>query len=209
MRGVKIRKSKERRVRSAERGRGEGARRRGAEKGARRRGRRRGAEEGARVILVVADGLQPLLSGLSGVTQCLPLSAGSLPAFDLHCPFSSLPLIFRTTLDSVPARPYLPQPAAERVQAWERRLGPRNKPRIGLAWSGSITHANDQRRSVPLKLLTRLLDADASFVSLQKDVRASDAALLKQTGQVVDVADSLTSFAETASLIATPAGSIP
>ncbi|MBV9461540.1 MAG: hypothetical protein JO141_29060, partial [Bradyrhizobium sp.] len=160
------------------------------------------AAQGARVIVVVADALQPLLSGLSGVTQCLPLSASRLPDFDLHCPFSSLPMIFRTTLDSVPARtPYLPQPAAERVQAWERRLGPRSKPRIGLAWSGSITHANDQRRSVPLKMLTRLLDADASFVSLQKDLRPDDSAVLAQHNQIVDLTTHLTGFAETAALL--------
>ena len=160
------------------------------------------AAQGARVILVVADALQPLLSGLSGVAQCLPLSASNLPDFDLHCPFSSLPMIFRTTLDCVPAgAPYLPQPAAERVRAWERRLGPRDKPRIGLAWSGSITHANDQRRSVPLKMLTRLLDADASFVSLQKDLRPDDSAVLAQHNQIIDLTAHLTDFAETAAVL--------
>ena len=160
------------------------------------------AAQGARVILVVADALQPLLSRLSGVAQCLPLSASNLPDFDLHCPFSSLPMIFRTTLDCVPAgAPYLPQPAAERVQAWERRLGPRGKPRIGLAWSGSTTHANDQRRSVPLKMLTRLLDADASFVNLQKDPRPDDSAVLAQHSQIIDLTAYLTDFAETAALL--------
>jgi tetratricopeptide (TPR) repeat protein/ADP-heptose:LPS heptosyltransferase len=160
------------------------------------------AAQGARVILVVADALQPLLSRLSGVAQCLPLSASNLPDFDLHCPFSSLPMIFRTTLDCVPAgAPYLPQPAAERVQAWESRLGPRGKPRIGLAWSGSITHANDQRRSVPLEMLTRLLDADASFVSLQKDPRPDDRAVLAQHSQIIDLTAYLTDFAETAALL--------
>jgi tetratricopeptide (TPR) repeat protein len=159
------------------------------------------AAQGARVILVVADALQPLLSGLSGVAQCLPLSAGNLPDFDLHCPFSSLPMIFRSTLDTIPAKAYLPQPAAERVQAWERRLGPRSKPRIGLAWSGSITHANDQRRSVPLKMLTRLLEADASFVSLQKDPRPDDSAVLVQHDQIIDLTAHLTDFAETAALL--------
>ena len=160
------------------------------------------AAQGARVILVVADALQPLLSGLSGVAQCLPLSASNLPDFDLHCPFSSLPMIFRTTLDCVPAgAAYLPHPAAERVQAWESRLVPRGKPRIGLAWSGSITHANDQRRSVPLKMLTRLLDADASFVSLQKDPRPDDRAVLAQHSQIIDLTAYLTDFAETAALL--------
>jgi tetratricopeptide (TPR) repeat protein len=159
------------------------------------------AAQGARVILVVADALQPLLSGLPGVAQCLPLSASHLPDFDLHCPFSSLPMIFRTRVDHVPAASYLPQPAAERVQAWERRLGPRSKPRIGLAWSGSITHANDQRRSVPLSMLTPLLDVDASFVSLQKDPRPDDGAVLAQHGQIVDLTAHLTDFTETAALL--------
>ena len=46
------------------------------------------AARGARVILVVHDALCPLLSGLPGVSQCLPFSAGTLPAFDMHCPMS-------------------------------------------------------------------------------------------------------------------------
>ncbi len=44
------------------------------------------AARGARVILVVADALHPLLSGLPGVSACVPLSAASLPAFDMHLP---------------------------------------------------------------------------------------------------------------------------
>ncbi|HUN99585.1 MAG TPA: tetratricopeptide repeat protein, partial [Bradyrhizobium sp.] len=73
------------------------------------------AARGARVILVVPDALQPLLSGLADVAQCLPSSAGRLPAFDMHCPFSNLPMIFRTSLDTIPpGTSYLPEPAAER-----------------------------------------------------------------------------------------------
>jgi tetratricopeptide (TPR) repeat protein len=159
------------------------------------------AARGARVILVVTDALQPLLSGLHGVAQCLPLSASNLPDFDLHCPFSSLPLIFRTTLDAVPAAAsYVPQPAAKRVQAWEQRLGPRGKLRVGLAWAGSITHANDQRRSVPIEMLARLLDAEATFVSLQKDLRPGDEAVLAGRG-IIDLTAQLTDFAETAALV--------
>jgi tetratricopeptide (TPR) repeat protein/ADP-heptose:LPS heptosyltransferase len=159
------------------------------------------AARGARVILVVHDALRPLLSGLAGVAQCLPLSARQLPPFDLHCPFSHLPMIFGTTLDRVPAgASYLPQPAAERMAAWEQRLGPRGKPRIGLAWSGSSTHANDQRRSIPLQMLARILDADATFVSLQKDLRPADKAALSKRKEIIDFTAQLTDFAETAAL---------
>jgi len=151
---------------------------------------------------VVADALQPLLSGLAGVAQCLPLSANELPDFDLHCPFSSLPMIFGTTLDCIPAAAsYLPEPAAERVQAWEKRLGPRGKVRIGLVWSGSSSHANDQRRSNPFKTLARVLDVDATFVSLQKDLRPGDKAALAERGEIIDLTEQLTDFAEAAALV--------
>ena len=157
---------------------------------------------GARVILVVADALQPLLSGMTGVAQCLPLSARQLPDFDMHCPFSNLPAIFGTTLDTIPfGRAYLPQPAAERIAAWEQRLGPRGKPRIGLAWSGSSTHANDQRRSIPLQTLAGILDVDATFVSLQKDLRPHDMAALAGRNDIIDLTAQIADFADTAALM--------
>jgi tetratricopeptide (TPR) repeat protein len=155
----------------------------------------------ARVILVVADGLQPLLSGMAGVTQCLPLSAG-LPSFDMHCPLSSLPRIFRTTLDTIPASTsYLPNPSAERLQAWEKRLRSRDRPRVGLVWSGSTDHRNDRNRSIPLQMFMRILDMDATFVSLQKDARAADKAMLAERADIVDLTAHLTDFVETAALV--------
>jgi ADP-heptose:LPS heptosyltransferase len=48
--------------------------------------------------------------------------------------------------------------------------------------------------------LSRILDVDASFVSLQKDPRPDDRAQLAQTG-IVDLTSDLTDFAETAALV--------
>ena len=158
------------------------------------------AARGARVVLEVQRPLVDLMRTLDGAIEVVA-RGDALPAFDLHCPLLSLPLVFKTELTSIPARtPYLRAPAG--AIDWKSRLGTK-RPRIGLVWSGNPGHKRDAARSIPFYALMPLLDIDASFVSLQKDVRASDAALLKQTGQVVDVADSLTSFAETASLIAT------
>ncbi len=162
------------------------------------------AARGARVILVVGDVLVPLLSQLPGVAQCLPKSAMSLPAFDLHCPVCTLPLAFGTRLDTIPNAPsYLTAPA-ERARAWEEALqtdlGPRNRLRVGLAWSGRPTHVNDHNRSIPLQAFSPLLAANAIFISLQKDPRPDDKAQLMKS-RILNVADHLANFAETAALM--------
>jgi hypothetical protein len=161
------------------------------------------AERGARVLLVVQDSLHRLLSGLSGVVQCTPTSAVStLPAFDLHCPISSLPMAFKTRIETIPsAASYLPSPPADRVQAWKDRVGPRTKFRVGLVWSGSPNHLNDHNRSVPLQILARLFDIDATFISLQKDPRPGDAAMLQERDDIIDLTADLSDFTETAALV--------
>ena len=161
------------------------------------------AARGARVVLVVDSPLRSLLSRLSGVSECLPVSAAdSLPPFDMHCPVMRLPLSFGTRLDTIPAdTPYLPSPAADRVQAWEDRLGPHVKPRVGLVWSGNPKQMNDHNRSMPLRHLLRILDVDAIFVSLQKDPKPDDKAILRERPDIIDLTADLTDFTETAALI--------
>jgi hypothetical protein len=155
------------------------------------------------VILWVDDPLLSLLSGLSGVSQLIGKS-DLLPTFDLHCQICSLPLAFRTRLETIPADVYLPRPAHARVEAWENRLqnrlGPRRKLRVGLAWSGNPNHSNDLNRSLQLPKLAPLLDLDAAFVSLQKEPRPDERAQFEQMG-IVDLTALLTDLAETAALM--------
>jgi ADP-heptose:LPS heptosyltransferase len=151
----------------------------------------------------VDDPLASLLSGLSGVSRLITRS-DPLPAFDLHCPICSLPLAFRTRLETIPSDVYLPRPAQARLQLWEKRLhaslGPRSRPLVGLAWSGNPNHWNDHNRSLQLQKLSPLLDLDASFVSLQKDPRPDDRAQFEKTG-IIDLTAHLTDLADTAALM--------
>jgi tetratricopeptide (TPR) repeat protein len=161
------------------------------------------AEQGARVLLAVQDPLHRLMSDLSGASHCVSMSAMStLPDFDLHCPISSLPFAFKTRLDTIPSEPYLPSPPGSLVQAWDTRLGPRTRLRVGLVWSGDPSHMNDETRSIPLRTLSRILDVDADFVSLQKAPRPSDAAVLRERSDILDLTAELTDFTDTAALIA-------
>jgi tetratricopeptide (TPR) repeat protein len=160
------------------------------------------AKLGVRVILEVQDLVHPLLSAIEGVALCLPKTGTVLPDFDLHCPLSSLPLAFDTRLETIPsAVPYLPAPPETRVRAWAARLGPHDKLRVGLVWSGNPAHGNDRNRSMPLAALSSILDLDASFVSLQKDVRPGDEAELSERKEIVDLTGDLSDFVDTAALM--------
>jgi tetratricopeptide (TPR) repeat protein len=160
------------------------------------------AERGGRVILEVQAPLKELMHSLPGTTKILANGA-ALPDFDLQCPLLSLPLAFGTRLETIPsAVPYLHAPPMG-VIAWNARLGPnKRRPRIGLAWRGMPTHKNELNRSIRLSALLPLFDIDATFVSLQKDVRPDERSTLNEHGDLLHFGDALTDFSETAALIA-------
>src|SRR5262249_1387102 len=116
---------------------------------------------------------------------------------------SSLPFVFGTRLDTIPASDsYLPAPPAARVEDWRHRLGPHRRLRGGLVWSGNPGHINDHNRSIPLRGLAHLLEADATFISLHKDPKGDDKLTLAERGNIIDPTAHLADLAETAALIA-------
>ena len=158
------------------------------------------AAMGAKVILEVQPPLLALLAGLEGVAQVLPKGA-ALPAFDYHCPLLSLPLAFKTALNSIPAGvPYIRSDPA-RVAAWQDALGAKSGPRVGLTWSGSATHKNDHNRSIPLSEMLPLVSGRAEWVSLQKDMRATDADVLASRTDIRHFGERVRDFADTAAFI--------
>jgi tetratricopeptide (TPR) repeat protein len=159
------------------------------------------AARGARVILEVQAPLRGLVGTLVGAARTIS-KGDHVPDFDLHCPLLSLPLAFASRIETIPnSMPYLSAPARA-VADWQTRLGPKHRPRFGLAWSGSPLHKNDRNRSISLAALLSLLDLDATFVSLQKDVRSEDVPILKERGDICHYGDGLKDFADTAALIA-------
>lgn len=157
------------------------------------------ARLGANVVCEVQGELRPLLAQLDDVQV---VDAGApLPAFDLHCPLLSLPLAFKTQLETIPASiPYLSAPA-DRLQRWRTRLPP-GRPRAGFVWSGSATHKNDANRSLPLARLAPLLETlPLQCVSLQSELRSADRDVLRDLPNLVHLGDELGDFADTAAVI--------
>lgn len=158
------------------------------------------AARGATVLLEVQPALKSLLSGLEGVSTVFARGE-TLPATDYHCPLLSLPLAFETRLDSIPATPSYLHADPARAAAWRVRLGERSRPRIGFAWAGSAVNPNDHRRSMPLEKLLGCLPAAAQCITLQKEVRPSDQALLTTRGDLCHFGEALGDFSDTAALI--------
>ena len=159
------------------------------------------AARGGRAVLELPRPLVRLATSLEGGGEIVTQGA-ALPRFDLHCAFMSLPRVLGTTLENLPARPYLyADPAA--VERWSRRLaGGRAACKIGIAWAGNPQHAADRQRSMAIERLAPLLEIPGvCFYSLQVGTRAGDLARLP-AGQVVDLAPELTNFAETAAALA-------
>jgi ADP-heptose:LPS heptosyltransferase len=71
-----------------------------------------------------------------------------------------------------------------------------------VAWSGSATNLNGRNRSMNLATLLPLLKANAAFVSLQKDIDAEDAKVLRAHSELLHVGDPLVDFTATAERIA-------
>ncbi len=155
---------------------------------------------GAQVVLEVAPPLMPLIASLHPDVTLVE-RGGFLPPIDVHCPIMSLPLAIGMTLATIPNTvPYLATDAAK-VAAWEAKLGAKTKLRVGLVWSGSATHTNDDNRSIPLASLTPLLRLPYEFHALQKEIRPSDETALA-SNVIHSHADDLQDFTDTAALIA-------
>jgi tetratricopeptide (TPR) repeat protein len=160
------------------------------------------AERAARVILEVQAPLHGLMSTLPVAAQIVSRSDRP-PEFDVHCPLHSLPLAFGTRLETIPVpTPYL-RATSGAMTNWNARLGRRDRPRIGLAWSGNPENNIDHKRSMTLSSLLSLFNINATFVSLQKNVRAGDAAVLKACSELHHFGDELKDFFDTAALIST------
>jgi hypothetical protein len=69
-----------------------------------------------------------------------------------------------------------------------------------VVWSGNATHTNDKHRSMPLNTLLSALPDDWQWISLQKEVRPEDDAVLAATPALRHFGAALRTYADTAAL---------
>ena len=123
-------------------------------------------------------------------------------AYDYYIHLLSLPRIFGTEVDTIPAAvPYL-HAEPGRVARWGERLAGAGLRQVGLVWAGNPAHARDRYRSLTLDALTPLWDVPGvRFVLLQKGVAAEQAQRLPVGVEVVNLGPELEDFSDTAAVI--------
>jgi Flp pilus assembly protein TadD len=161
----------------------------------------------ARVDVLCHPALTVLLGGLDGVGRVSGFDAPVLrTGWDWWVPVLSLPYLFATRLESIPAQiPYLRAPDDRRVHwtAVLQHLSPSPALRIGLVWHGNPEFQNDSERSLPgLSTLAPLWSVPGvQFFSLQKGRGEQEVRTLAQEQAMVDVTHSFQDFADTAAVV--------
>lgn len=160
------------------------------------------AQRGGKVIIECqVPALKRLLSSLDGVAEVV-VAGNPLPSFDCHLPLMSLPLIFGTTLDTIPARiPYLTAEPAD-FDLWQRCLGPARKFRVGLVWFAKQSQVLNRKRSCPLRMFAPLWAVpDVEFYSLQIGVGTEQLEDVNSAVKIIDLTQHINDFADTAAFI--------
>ena len=148
------------------------------------------------IIVFCQPELKTLFKSMDRI-DTLVTKGEDIPNSDVHVPLLSLPYMFNTTLNTIPARiPYLyPNPKADSVF----HLDGSHDLKIGIVWAGRPTHADDNNRSIDLKWFKCLLDIrNCEFFSLQVGERRED---IKQHGHhrtIKDLGKQFTDFHHTA-----------
>lgn len=132
-----------------------------------------------RVLVGARPKLARLMSMAAGVDAVIP-EGGSLPRDVVVAPIMSLPHLFGTTLETVPATvPYVTTDP-ERVTRWAERLAVSGTGlRVGLVWQGNPDAGVDKGRSVPLAALEPLARVPGvRLIALQKGPGSEQVAAL-------------------------------
>ena len=155
---------------------------------------------GATVLLEAEEPLIELFSKLDAVS--LVIAKGQIPPeFDYYLPLQSLPFRFNTKFDNIPKDISYLYSDKEKVAYWEKRLGKKYLPRIGLVWSSSSRAQDTNKKSIPVEQFMKALPlGQFDFICLQKEYSENEQKELEKL-QVRFMGDSLHNLSDTSALI--------
>ena len=158
---------------------------------------------GARVIFHVQESLISLLAAskdLEGIE--LSPSADAPAEFDYWSPIMSLPVGFGTNYGTMSSPLQYLNASEESVIAWQQRLGPKTRQRVGVCWSGRRDTWINRHKAVPFDSMVDLIqrNPDLQWINLQSDAEDNQNRVLAELG-VAQYPGTITSWNDTAGLI--------
>jgi Glycosyltransferase family 9 (heptosyltransferase) len=138
------------------------------------------------VVVEVPKAMQPLLAQAG--FENLVAQDSVLPPFDVQVSLASLPHLFGTTLETIPADvPYL-KVDQRLLDAWRGELAAYDGFKVGIVWQGRPTFGGDRYRSMPLSCFAPLAEVPGvRLFSLQKGAGTEQISALQEAFEVVDL----------------------
>ncbi|MGB0551468.1 MAG: tetratricopeptide repeat protein [Alphaproteobacteria bacterium] len=153
------------------------------------------SDQGADVHFECQRPMVELCRSLRGIKNVIARK-DTLPEADYCIPLMSIPQIFNTTLESVPANvPYL-SPSSPKVDSFRAQLGDTDL-KVGLVWLGNPDRQDDGMRSCPETALAQIRAVNqVQFVSLQVGQISPNS-----LGDLLDFGTQCASFDDTAAAV--------
>nr|WP_321398778.1 tetratricopeptide repeat protein [uncultured Desulfobacter sp.] len=161
---------------------------------------------GARVILECSKTLGRLMIHFKGYDRLEIKIDDNAPqfenSFDYHLPIMSLPMMFQSTLDTIPANvPYLFSDK-DLKRIWQSKMDTGNALDVGVVWAGNPSHKGDRRRSLSLSRFSPLKEIKGIHLySLQKDAHELWTDQDPDNFFTLNFGPQLSDFADTAAII--------
>jgi tetratricopeptide (TPR) repeat protein len=156
-----------------------------------------------KVIFETRKSLIPLLQGFPGIDRFIIRSAKQPVSenWDFYTPLLSLPKIFGTDLETIPADgPYINADAGK-VAYWGNRLTGR-RFKVGIVWAGRPLHTNDRNRSCKLNQFYPFSKIPGiQLIGLQKGDAAAQTQHMPEEIPLTNYGEEFEDFSDTAGLI--------
>lgn len=154
---------------------------------------------GGQVVVEVQPELARLMGSVEGVSKVFNRGQ-TPPKFDFYIPMMSLPHVFGTNMENIPADvPYVGplDPSAVQLPSSLGRI-----KRVGISWAGRPTHRNDTNRSSGFKHFIEILGLPGmSVFSLQKGGASANIKEYGCEALVTDLGERIRDFSDTAAVI--------
>ncbi len=171
------------------------------------------SDMGATVLLEAPECLVALFSTLKGNLSFLESQNLATSHFDFYCPMMSLPLAFKTKVETIPKFNYYLSANEQKKELWHEILKPLKGLKVGLVWSGGVKSFTEEtskvtrNKSIPLDSLSILKNEKINFISLQKGEQAERELKNLSAGNwagpiIYEYSSKLKDFSDTAALIA-------